>query len=167
MEPSKYFFTFLIVCFAWSLHIHLEPNAKNNPQSSCKENKAMNLPLWSVCLPQPCRCGHRMGQTSCPRGAGRRAWAGNLFCRWIQTGPGSAAWGNLKTRHKQTHSCPLSSAPRGAASVWEAKAQQRPGQRTLEAQHWPAVVENRSSGLKKISVRTVPKRVIKKFSCIF
>lgn len=157
MGPLKYFFTFFIVLFCMEFAHTPGAKCQKTPQSSCEENKAMNLPLWSVCLPQPCRCGHRTGQTSCPRGAGRRAWAGNPFCRWIQTEPGSAAWGNLKTRHKQTHSCPLSSAPRGAASVWEAKARQRPVKHTLEAQHWPAVVENRSSGLRKYQTGQFPK----------
>lgn len=55
--------------------------------------------------------------------------------------------GKSENRHKQSHSCPLSSAQGGAVSVRD-EAQQR----HKEVQHWPAVVKNRSSGLTQHDV---------------
>lgn len=130
---------FKVVILTFSLLVLWEKDINNN-------DKAVNLPLWSMCWPQPCQSCHRRGQTSCHCDAGHHAWASSPFCRWIQTWLGSAAWGNLEIDTRRTIHAP---------SLQQKEEQWAVSQRKLvqhkEVQHWPAVVKEQKLSFKKIT----------------
>lgn len=136
-------YVYFHVCF---LHRCLNPYAKRTAIEHTNYTKAVNLPLWSTCLPQRCQSCHRKGQTSCRCDAEHHAWAGSPFCRCIQTGPCSAAWGNLKIGTNRPIHAPSLQHRGAAVRGWGCRAQQRPVQHK-EVQHWPAVVKSRTKPL--------------------